>query len=184
MSEGAGASSSPCAALGVTPSVAAGTAKPATTAPFFRNRRLLDCFEPISPPSLDQPARRNWLERRSQKALRLSSGPKGTAHVGANRPWGQTRLRPIRILMTDQRHPYTLWFVDTPNGGRLRLVIWPRAGVVHAVLQGGDEFQQGDFTTVEAAEAWGKRLFGKLCLSDPLLTGYDHHLMTQVPGRC
>ena len=98
--------------------------------------------------------------------------------------WPLSRGRPIRILMTDPHRPYTLWFVDTPTGCRLRLVISPQAAVVHAVLQGSDDYQQADFDTVEEAEEWGKRLFGELCLNDPLLTGYDHHLMTQVPGLC
>lgn len=83
----------------------------------------------------------------------------------------------------DPHRPYTLWFVDTPRGGRLRLVIWPRKHIVHAVLQGSDDLRYGDFDTVEEAEQWGYRLFGALSVNDSALT--RHFNTVQQPlSRC
>ena len=80
--------------------------------------------------------------------------------------------------MTDPHRPYTLWFVDTPSGSRRRFVIWPRKGIVHTVLKGDEQHWTGDFDTVEEAEEWGYRLYGALCLNDPLLTD-DRQVMPQ-----
>ncbi len=63
-------------------------------------------------------------------------------------------------------------------------VIWPRKGIAHTVLKGDEQRWLGDFDTVEEAEEWGYRLFGKLFFNVPLLSGHDIQVMRQVPGRC
>ena len=80
--------------------------------------------------------------------------------------------------MTDPHRPYTLWFVYTPSG-RLRLVIWPRKGIVHAVLQGSDDLKFGDFDTVEEAEQWGYQVYGSLYLNESALA--RHFSTVQQP---
>ena len=67
---------------------------------------------------------------------------------------------PIPILVTDPHRPYTLWFVNTSGDGKLRLVIWPRKGIVHTVLKGDEQRWLGDFDTVEEAEEWATDWMG------------------------
>ena len=82
-------------------------------------------------------------------------------------------MQPIRRLMADPHRPYTLWFVGTPSGDGLRLLIWPRASRTHAVLKHSGGYFEESFTSVEEAEAWGYRLYGALRQHDPALKGLE-----------
>ena len=83
----------------------------------------------------------------------------------------------------DDPQPYTLWFDTLPSDDTARLLIRPSAGEVQVVLfWNGDAHAERTFATIDAAEAWGYRLYRGLeqdALAGALL-GYDDDALARL----